>query len=1243
MRDRFGKSILRVLAVVALSAFVTSSLAVAGTTGAINGTVTDESKAPIAGAKVTAKSPSETVTVATDAGGHYAFVSLAPDEYSINVEKSGYDTLSLTGVAVFADATQVVPVTLRKSLKTIANVTSRSSASLVRPGTTADVYSVNAEQQARTNVLGGGGNLTSAYSAIAAVPGAYVPTNQNGYNQAVHVRGGDSSEVGYEFDGIPINRGFDNYPGGGASSLGQLELQVYTGATPANAEAQGLAGFVNQVIKTGTYPGYGAASLALGTPTFYHEANAEAGGSSPNRLFSYYAGVGGYNQDHRYIDQFNGASLANEFGPVIDNCPSPPLPASAPASCFTNGAPNVGQAGAPGYILGPTPFGNEVAGIVGRTTVLNFHIGIPHKDGSLRDDVQLLYDTDSITSPLYVSPTDEGLSNFQGVCCYNAGQLPYYVDSYQYTGRPGQFLTDASVGQVVPYLFPSSPSNRPLFAQIPLSTRDQQFNNQNIVKLQYQKNFSADSFLRLYGYTYYSDYVATGAISSWQPYTGFDSGDYELSSHTRGISAMFAKQLSAKNLLQAEASYTTASSLRMNSSQMYNGFAPFGTIQADAFAVVVNPRDLTHGICYALGGSGGAATPTSCGSNSVITVGTPATFASMANSATNGALTDLNGNPLNAATLGTYTCGGGPCSLYTVENGPYGKYNTVKPNFTGYSITDEWRPNEKLLFNLGVRFDQYQYVGSDTTGTAARSFWFNSFNNDTCFNNQDLTLYDKTSLADGSSIPVTSPCSSAGSQYVNATLFNVPSQTFTYNILQPRIGATWTVSPQTVLRASFGKYTEQPSAAYEQYNALQQNLPDALVPFYALGFNTPGHEVRPAISYNYDLSYEHQFKGTDMAVKITPFLRQTHDQIENFYLNIKQGFISGLNAGNQTSEGFEFAFSKGDFARDGFAAQLGFAYTNAYLVFSGLPNGTTILSPINADIQTYNAYTSFCASHPSDSRCGKTTTGQTAAACYSTGGSPDPACFAGDIANPYWNAPVQPLLDPSGRYLPYSTIPGGIGSGVNAYTFPYVASLILQYKHKKLAITPSFQFVAGNRYGAPETMPGIDPALGCSPLSGGSTTGDPRYPYGAAGGLPYDATSCASQLSAIPDSFTKQFDNLGAFREPSQFLMHLRLSYDFTPRITGIVTLANLVSTCFGGQQTPFTYYWSRNTCLYGSVANGGLSSGLVPPVGNVYNPGDNVQTMLRYPYQPMFGTYNDLTSSTLSPFAVYFNLKIKI
>lgn len=1224
--------------------------ALAGTTGALSGVVNDESRAPVAGARVTVSSPSETVSSFTDAGGHFSFVSLAPDEYTINVEHAGYDGASIGGLAVFADASEVVTVSIHKALKTIATVTSRSAGNLVRAGTTADVYSINAAQQERTSALGGGGNLNSAYSAISAVPGAYVPSSQSGYNQAVHVRGGDSSEVGYEFDGIPVNRAFDNYPSGSASSLGQVELQVYTGATPANAEAQGLAGFINQVIRTGTSPGYGEFTGSLGTPTFYHSLNVEAGGATPDRRFSYYVGIGGFNQDHRYIDQQNGSSYADIFGPPLDVCPAAATPSTAPPSCFTNGQPNLGLAGSPGYILGPMPFGNDAAGVIERTTVMNFHFALPHKNDGLRDDIQVLYDSDAIQTPLYVSPLDEGLANFAGQT-YGSGVLPYYTDSYQYLGAMGAPFSDANVTEIQPYLFPSSPSNRAFNASLPLNARDLQYNDQGIVKLQYQKNFSSNAFARVYGYTYYSDYNAAGLMSSWQPITGFDSGDYELNSHTRGVSASFLDQITPKHLVQLEGTYVTATSLRMNNTSVYGG--------RDAFAVVVNPNDLTSGTCYALPTGPGAAVATSCGSNKVLTVGTPATFASLFASYAAGIPTASDGTNLSQAALAGYTCGTGACGLLSVESGLDGKYNTVKPVFTGYSLTDEWRPGDKLLLNLGVRLDSYKYEGDDTTGTAARAFWFNSFNHDTCYNTQTLTLYDKTGLpGPGStlnSIPIGSDCSAAGANYVDASLANTPNQTFNYITFQPRAGATYTLNPDTVVRASYGKYTEQPSAAYEQYDSLTQNLPDQLIPFYALNFRTPGHEVRPAVSYNYDLSYERHFKGTDISLKLTPFLRQTHDQIENFYLNIQQGFVSGLNAGNQTSTGFELALTKGDFDRDGLAAQLGFAYTYASLRFNQLGNGTTILSPINANIATYNAYTKDCSAGGrlagqtqfGQPLCGALPAGETAAPCYAAGGVADSACAAGSISNPYWNAPGQGLLDPNAKYLPYSTIPGGVGTGVNAYTYPYVASLILQWKHKRLAVAPSFQYVAGNRYGAPETTPGIDPASGCAPAAlPASAAGDPRYPYGSPGGLGYDSATCSANYIVIPDPYTKQFDALGAFRQPAQLLGHLRISYELSSRVKANLTFANLISSCFGGQQTSFTYYQNKNVCSYGTV-DGGLTNPLtgatITPVGNVYNPGDNIQTNLRYPYEPIFGTYNDLASSTLAPFSMYFTLDVKL
>ncbi len=1208
----------------------------AGTTGGISGIVVlAGTSTPISGATVLVTSPSQSATTTTDARGHFAFVSLTPDEYTISLSKSGYSPVSVAGVAVFADAQQTLTLALRVALRTIASVTARSESGLVRSGTTADLYSINAAAQDRAAVLGGGGALNSAYSAIASVPGAYVPANQNGYLQAVHVRGGDSYEVGYEFDGVPVNRAFDNYPSGSLSSLGQLELQVYTGATPSNAEAQGLAGFVNQVIKTGTFPGYATADAALGTPTFYHSFNVEAGGATPDRMFSYYVGIGGYNQDHRYVDQFGGAAYANEFGQQLGGCPASLSGVDLP-SCLTNGKPNVGQNGTPGWILGPIGFGTiNAANIATRTSVVNLHIGIPHKTDGLRDDVQLLYDNDEIFTSFFSSVNDEGLNNWLAT----VGTFPpYYLDAWQYRGGIGTFLPQNYLSLVTPYLYPSSPPH-PFDGPIadPYNERDRGYNGQAIVKLQYQKNFSSNAFLRLYGYTYYSDWIENGPMMSLQPYAYYDSGDYEINSHTRGISAAFTDQLNPENLLEVEGSYTTSTGARIYNEQMFQ----YGLAYANAFAVLVNRNNPFSGTCYRYYGNGGnpytVATTCSDGQAGGVTYGLLPSFLRLSDP------TD------HAAAIGA-NCGGGPCAYYVVENGAYGLNNTVTPYFTGYSVTDQWRPSDRLYFNLGVRVDNYAYVGANTVTGAARNFWFNAFNEDTCYDTQTLTLVDRSALLGSGdwSTNAQKPCSAFGKQYVDANLQNTPGR-FDYNVPQPRLGATYTLNADTVLRASYGKYIEQPSAAYEQYNSLEQNLPDTLAQFYSLGFNSPGHAVAPSISFNSDFSLEHHIHGTDMSFKLTPFLRETQDQVENFYINYTAGITSGLNAGYQTSSGFEFAFDKGDFSRNGFAAQLSFAYTYATVRYSTLPNGTSVLSPINSDIAQYNAYTAACARGGSAfgkqqfglALCGYPTNGQPAAACYSPGGAPDATCKAANaVANPYWRSPAFSLLDPSASYLPFSIFPGGVGSGVNAYNYPYVATLILGYRHNKLAVTPSLQYVAGNRYGAPITTPGIDPAAGCGRPLDTPVGGDPRYPYGADGGHPFNANDagCAAALS-IPDPYTGQFDGIGAFREPAQLLGHLQIAYDLSPRITATVTLANLLQTCFGGQHTAFTYYWSNSTCLYTNLIGGPYT----PPVGNAYNPGANVQTFLRYPYEPYFGIYNDQTSSLNTPFNAYFSIKVKI
>ena len=65
--------------------------ALAETAGIVSGTVTDDrTHAPIAGVAVVAKSPSATYRTVTDAQGHFRFLSVLPDNYSLSFTYAAY-------------------------------------------------------------------------------------------------------------------------------------------------------------------------------------------------------------------------------------------------------------------------------------------------------------------------------------------------------------------------------------------------------------------------------------------------------------------------------------------------------------------------------------------------------------------------------------------------------------------------------------------------------------------------------------------------------------------------------------------------------------------------------------------------------------------------------------------------------------------------------------------------------------------------------------------------------------------------------------------------------------------------------------------------------------------------------------------------------------------------------------------------------------------------------------------------
>jgi hypothetical protein len=1136
--------------------------AAAGTTGGITGRIVDSSsQAPLAGVTVTANSPSQAATTVSDASGSFRFLTLAPDTYTLSFTKDLYDSVTDPGVSIFADQVQTINVALIKSLKTIANVTSRAGGSLVKAGTTSDVYSVNAAGQQAAQGLTGAGSLNNAYGAIASVPGVMIDQGESGWWQTVHIRGGDIDQVGYELDGIPVNRAYDNAPQTMLSSLGSQEVQVYTGGVPASSDAQGISGYVNQVIKTGTYPGFATGVLAAGYPAFFHQASIEAGGSTPDRLFSYYVGIGGSNQEFRYIDNNNGSSIPNSFFYPVNPVPG--------ANGFVYTGPN-------SPTLFTTGLGYALADQSLRDDIVNFHFGVPHKNSGLRDDVQLLWMTSENENSYFSSTNDFGANVVDALY----GPLTW-DDTYFYKGASYQPFDPSSVGK---YFFPESAPHS-FQGPLPTTLRDPNDNGVGLEKIQYQHVFNPQSYLRFSGYAMYSNWNINGYNSTAQPYYGWEL-PYFLPDHTYGFNLAYTNQLSASNLLSASIAYTNSNLSRWDVSYFSSSWPATSYVG-------------TNGLCYDQ--NTGAHIGCYDQTQGTIQNGTPAIGYS-------------------CATPGIAACAKGVNPQWLVTDTSFkGNLNQVGTQFMGYSLSDQWRPNDKLNVNLGFRLEDFQYDLGNTQATdPARAFWFKAYNAEYCFgaglyNNQPV---DRTNNGVGACPTGTVPLA----QSPTGALQNVSGGEYTVARFQPRLGLTYTLDQDSVLRGSFGIYARPPNSSWTQYNTLNQNLPAFLgTHFYGYGFNTPDHAVRPDTSYNYDLSWEHRFKGTDWSFKLSPFFRATRDQLQNFYIDPQGGLESGLNVGSQQTSGVEFAIQKGDFSRDGLAGQLSFTYTHSMIKYQNF-SGTSqnVIDQLNTYIQQYDSYTKRGGGSP----------------CYfygSAGGKGTANCSQpGVVQNPYYGQPYQNIMPDNAWYTTYDVIPGP-AAAANGYAVPFVTTLILNYKHKRFSVTNSWNFQSGASYGAPTQWPGYMPNT-CGPPPTGSN-------WASLHGNAADPAGCNDGGALplfTPDKFTGTFDSLGAFHQPWQLQMGLAFSYDVSPRITARLNFTNLLDFC--GQRG---YAWDNpQVCSYSS-----LPTNFLYPAGNFY-PNSKSNTpppQLQYPYSFWFNGNNTGFLGVVEPMQITGTIQIKL
>jgi hypothetical protein len=267
--------------------------AYAGTTGNISGTVTDASGKPVADVAVTAASPSQAQHTTTDAHGFYTLVDLTPDTYAVSFQKQGFQSLSVPGITVFQDQTITVNEKMQSELKTIAAVHATGASNLVKPNQGSDVYNVSGQQlAAATNPVD---THETLYQYLAVTPGV----TGTGFPSQPRVRGGQVTDLGYEFDGIPIQDRMTGFFTTNLANIGIGNIEVYTGGLPASGSTNGT-GYFNSVVKTGTYPAYTQLSVSFTSPEANHFLTFEHGWATPDHRFSGYIGFDGVNSQNQY-------------------------------------------------------------------------------------------------------------------------------------------------------------------------------------------------------------------------------------------------------------------------------------------------------------------------------------------------------------------------------------------------------------------------------------------------------------------------------------------------------------------------------------------------------------------------------------------------------------------------------------------------------------------------------------------------------------------------------------------------------------------------------------------------------------------------------------------------------------------------------------------------------------------------------------------------------------------------------
>ncbi len=211
-RNVFVACALAALVIAPLGASASSGTAAnaeqAAAVGSVQGTVADETGAPISGAAVILTGP-VTYSTASDAKGDFTIAHVEAGLYNVLVSKPGYDRASQTDLAVFTGEVERLAVRMNRqtftSLRTIASIRVNGRGAINTSAASIDVVSPQtfANQSA-----------TQVTRVLSQVPGVQISFPSNSANAAApgaitvpNIRDAESYETASLIDGHPISVG----------------------------------------------------------------------------------------------------------------------------------------------------------------------------------------------------------------------------------------------------------------------------------------------------------------------------------------------------------------------------------------------------------------------------------------------------------------------------------------------------------------------------------------------------------------------------------------------------------------------------------------------------------------------------------------------------------------------------------------------------------------------------------------------------------------------------------------------------------------------------------------------------------------------------------------------------------------------------------------------------------------------------------------------------------------------------